>query len=216
MPAWAPSVQAVVFDIDGTVLDSATGIVAGFQHALRSVGFEPPDEQTLRSDLGPPVDLLFTALGLHPDLLVRAVSAYRSYYCEHGMHQAAAYPGIRDLLDALRGRVALGTATAKRTDLAEAILATHELAGYFAVLNGVGELRNNKAETLAHTLTLLGDPDPASVVMVGDRHLDITGGRACGVRTVGVTWGYGSRSELVEAAPDLLVDHPADLTALLG
>lgn len=213
--SWLDPVSAVVFDIDGTLLDSATGIVTGFQHALRSVGFEPPDEATLRADLGPPVEAIFTSLRLPPELLLRAVAAYRFYYRELGMHQAEAYAGVPELLKGLQGRIRLGTATAKRTDAAEAILNTHELARFFEVVNGTDEVRTTKPETIAHTLTLLGDPDPASVVMVGDRHSDITGGRACGVRTVGVTWGYGSPDELRTAAADVLVDSPADLGRLL-
>ena len=116
------ALTAVVFDIDGTLLDSAAGIVAGFRHALRSVGFTPPTDAVLRSDLGPPVGPYFTSLGLDDALLERAVAAYRSYYRAEGMHEAAAYPGIVDLLDTLRGTVLLGTATAKRTDTAEDIL----------------------------------------------------------------------------------------------
>jgi phosphoglycolate phosphatase len=208
-------VTAVIFDIDGTLLDSATGIVAGFQHALRSVGFEPPDEQTLRSDLGPPVGLLFAGLGLPQDRIADAVAAYRTFYFAEGLQQASAYAGIIDLLDSLAPVVPLGTATAKRTDVAEAIMAEHGLADYFRVINGTDQRRTTKAETIAQTLADLGDPSPADVVMVGDRHSDITGGRSCGLRTVGVTWGYGSRAELVAAAPDVLVDSPAELAALL-
>lgn len=216
MPRLIKDLSAVVFDIDGTLLDSAAGIVAGFQHALRSVGFAPPAEAVLRSDLGPPVDLLFTHLGLHPDLLEEAVSAYRSFYVQHGIQQASAYAGIVDLLESLHGRTPLGTATAKRTDTADAILTEHGLAGYFSVVNGTDKLRTTKPQTIAHTLDLLGGPDPETVIMVGDRHSDIAGGQACGLRTVGVTWGYGSVDELRTAGADLLVDRPADLQRVLG
>lgn len=206
---------AVVFDIDGTLLDSAPGIVAGFQHALRSVGFEPPDEATLRSDLGPPIGVLLTSLGLPADRLEDAIDDYRTFYAAHGQHQAGVYPGIVDLLTALDGRVRLGTATAKRTDIAESILRTHGLAGRFVAIVGTDPVRSTKAETIGHALTRLGDPDPGTVWMVGDRHSDIAGGQACGVRTVAVSWGYGSRAELTAAAPDELIDHPRQLLELL-
>jgi len=206
---------AVIFDIDGTLLDSAAGIVAGFRHALRSVGFPPPSDAVLRSDLGPPVGPYFTSLGLDDALLERAVAAYRSYYRAEGMHDAAAYPGIADLLIALRQTLILGTATAKRTETAEDILDAHGLASYFAAVNGTDDRRTTKAETIAHTLELLGRPDPSTVMMVGDRHSDIAGGQTCGLFTVGVTWGYGSRAELVTAGADTLVDRPGALLDLV-
>ena len=206
---------AVIFDIDGTLLDSAAGIVAGFRHALRSVGFAPPTDSVLRSDLGPPVGPYFTSIGLDESLLERAVAAYRSYYRAEGMYKAAAYPGIVDLLNTLRGTVRLGTATAKRTDTAEDILRIHDLADYFAAINGTDDRRTTKTETIAHTLELLGDPDPSTVLMVGDRHSDIAGGQACGLFSVGVTWGYGSRTELVTAGADTLVDRPGALLDLV-
>ena len=216
MPAVWSGISAVVFDVDGTLLDSADGIVAGFAHALRSVGVVPPDDATLRSDLGPPLDTQLTALGLGPELVAEAMLAYRSYYLREGRFLAAPYPGIREVLRDLGGRLPLGTATAKRTDAALAILQAHDLVTAFSVVNGIDDTRTTKAQTIAATLDLLGRPDPRSVVMVGDRHSDITGAQACGVRTVGVLWGYGSRAELTGAGADVLLDHPDQLVDLLA
>ena len=213
---WPTDLAAVIFDIDGTLLDSADGIVAGFRHALTSVGIAAPDDAALRSDLGPPIDDYFTSLGLADDQLAQAVLAYRTYYWAEGLHQAAAYAGVQELLDALSTRqVPLGTATAKRTDTAEAILAAHGLDGHFAVINGTDETRTTKTETVADTLVQLGSPDPVRVAMVGDRHSDIVAARACGVFAVGVTWGYGPIDELRDAGADALVDSPAELLVSL-
>jgi phosphoglycolate phosphatase len=209
-------VSAVVFDVDGTLLDSADGIVAGFAHALRSVGVEPPDDTTLRSDLGPPLDVQLTSLGLAPPLVTEAVLAYRAFYLREGRFLAAPYSGIREVLATLGARLPLGTATAKRTDAALATLQAHDLDAAFAVVNGIDDNRTTKAETIAHTLDLLGGPDPGRVVMVGDRHSDITGAQACGVRTAGVLWGYGSRSELEGAGADVLLEHPRQLVDLIA
>jgi phosphoglycolate phosphatase len=171
----------------------------------------------LRSDLGPPVGTLFTSLGLADAHLDDAVTAYRSFYAEHGQHQASVYPGVRELLDELiRRRVPLGTATAKLTPVAHAILELHGLAGYFAVVNGTDATHHTKTETLTRTLELLGGPDPATVAMVGDRHSDIAAAQACGVVAVGVRWGYGTRDELEATGADHLVDSPAGLLALLS
>lgn len=206
---------AVVFDIDGTLLDSATGIVAGFRSALLSVGVEPPDEASLRAALGPPIGDYFTSLGLDGDRLRTGVEAYRRYYWAEGMYASAPYPGITALLDGLSG-TPLATATAKRTDTAERILAVHGFDDRFAVIAGTAEHRTTKAETLAYALERLGDPDPARVLMIGDRHSDIAGARACGVHAFGVTWGYATAGELEAAGADMLIERPAELLDLLA
>ena len=202
--------------MDGCLLDSADGIVAGYQHALRSVGFPVPDEQVLRSDLGPPVGVLFTRLGLDESCLEEAVAAYRQFYAEAGLHQARVYPGITELLDGLTDRgIALATATMKLTTTAEAILARHGLSGYFAVVNGTDATHHTKADTLTHALERLGDPDRRGVLMVGDRHSDIAAAHICGVGSVGATWGYGTVAELSATGADHLLDEPAALLDLL-
>jgi phosphoglycolate phosphatase len=204
----------VVFDIDGTLLDSATGIIAGFQHALRSVGFEPPDAATLRLDLGPPVGQIFTALGLPAADLEAAVLEYRAFYLAQGMQQSTPYDGVIAVLDALSlAGVTLATATAKRTEIARAILDHHGLTHYFTVVNGVDDQHHTKTATLGHTLQLLGRPSSDQVVMVGDRHSDITAAQNCGVLPIAVTWGYGSVDELRTAGADL-IDQPGQLLDL--
>ena len=81
-------------------------------------------------------------------------------------------------------------------------------------MNGLADDHPSKAETLAQTLALLGDVDPAAAVMVGDRRSDIAAGQAVGTRTVGVLWGYGSRAELEAADADVLLEHPRQLLEL--
>ena len=199
------------------MLDSAPGIVAGYAHALAAVGFPVPEEAVLRSDLGPPVGDLFTTLGLPPQLLERAVAAYRQFYREQGMQQASVYPGVVEVLDALAaGGTVLGTATAKLTTVAGPFLALYGLDRHLSVVNGTDDTHHTKTETLGRTLELLGWPDPARVLMVGDRHSDITAGLACGVGTVGVLWGYGSEAELAAAGAHHLIAQPDELLALLG
>ena len=201
----------VVFDIDGTLLDSATGIIAGFQHALRSVGFEPPDAATLRLDLGPPVGQIFTALGLPAADLQAAVLAYRTFYLAQGLQQSTPYDGVLDVLEELNAAgVVLATATAKRTEIARAIIEHHGLTHFFAVVNGVDEQHHTKTATLGHTLRLLDRPDTRQVVMVGDRHSDITAAQNCDVLPIAVTWGYGSSDELRATGAEL-IDQPRQL-----
>lgn len=212
--AW-PGLRAVVLDIDGTLLDSADGIVAGFRHALEAVGVPAPDEATARIDLGPPLVDLLPALGVPAGRVADAIDAYRAYYFREGLHRATVYDGVLETLTALSARHPLGTATAKRTDTARATLEAHGLTRFFDVVNGLGDDHPSKAATLAETLDLMGGLEPRDVVMVGDRRSDVAAGLAVGTRTVGVLWGYGSRAELESAGADVLLDHPRQLLDLL-
>jgi phosphoglycolate phosphatase len=213
--AWR-DVGAVVLDIDGTVMDSADGIVAAYGHALEAVGIASPGEATLRSDLGPPMVTLLPALGVPPERLDEAQAAYRTFYLREGLQQGGPYDGVPAVLTALGARFPLGTATAKRTDVAQAILQAHALAPFFSVVNGLDDEHPSKAATLTRTLELMGGVDPAVAVMIGDRSSDIAAGQAVGTRTVGVLWGYGSRAELEASGADVLLEHPRQLLELLA
>jgi len=210
-----PAVGVVVFDVDGTLLDSAPGIVDGFRHAVAAVGLEPPSEAVVRSDLGPPAPYLLAGFGVPPELVPTAYAAYRQRYRSHGLDLADVYAGIPELLTGLGSRVRLATATAKLESTAEEFLARYDLARHFEVIGGSQDGAQHKAEVIAATLDRLGAPDPATVIMVGDRHSDLSAAACCGLRSVGVTWGYGSRDELRTAAPDHLVDTPAGILSLI-
>ena len=211
-----PSLRVAVFDLDGTLLDSADGIVAGFRHALAEVGVEAPSDAELRSDLGPPVWDVFTAAGVPADRLEEAVLVFRRFNLAYGIQQSSVYPGVREMLEELGGRgVRLGVATAKRTETAHAVLALHGLGSCFGAVVGTSDDRRTKVETLGRALVELGPVDPDHAVMVGDRHSDLAAARSWGVRAVGVSWGYGSVDELRAASADLIVDRPSEIPRIV-
>jgi len=209
-------VRVVVFDIDGTLLDSAAGILTGFGVALAAGGVPVPDEASLRIHLGPPLRDFLTLSGVATDRIGEAVQAYHDYYLTDGLRRATTYPGVEVLLGRLRATgLRLATASAKRTTTAQAIIAEHGLSPYFDVIGGTDENRLTKAETLAGVLTDLA-ADPDRTIMVGDRQHDIEGAHACGVRAIGARWGYGVDDELAEAGADWLADDAASAGRLLG
>ena len=201
----------VLFDVDGTLLDSADGIVAGIAHALRSVDVRPPPEEVLRADIGPPLAEVFTGLGLRAEQVEMAVQSYRLYYRTRGVDQAQIYPGILEALRTLHTTAVLATATSKRIEMAGLFLRRHRLDRYFSLIGGGSDQQLSKADIVADTCRRLGSPPPEQVVMVGDRSSDVLSGRALGLRTIGVGWGYGSGDELREACPDLLLERAAEL-----
>ena len=205
-----------MFDIDGTLLDSAAGILAGFQRALRAGGVVVPSEAELRVHLGPPLRDFLTLAGVVPDRLDGAAQAYHDFYLAEGLQQATPYAGVEELLGRLvEAGVTLATASAKRTTTARAILAAHGLAPFFTVIGGTDETHLTKAQTIAAVLAELA-ADPATTIMVGDRSHDIDGAHTVDVRAVGALWGYGVEDELVTAGADWLAPDVAACGRLLG
>ncbi len=211
----------VLLDLDGTLTDSAPGIIACIRYALDGFGLPAPDDAVLRAYLGPPLTVTFGALGLPPEDIDAAIAKYRERYHDVGLFENAVYPGVVDMLDALGPDSTIAVATSKPTYSATRILEHFDLAERFAFIGGAdlaGE-RHDKAAVIRHTLDeldALGVAVPVSrTVMVGDREHDVRGAAAHGIATVGVLWGYGSAEELTQAGAVAIAATPADLPPLL-
>jgi phosphoglycolate phosphatase len=207
----------VLFDLDGTVSDSASGILSSLRYAFEVNGLPPLDPVTERELLGPPFyDSLPPIVG--EDLLWPVIESYRARYAE-AMYSSSAFPGVAELLDALQrdGR-RLAVATSKPEHYAIPIVEHLGMRGYFETIGGDdlnGSLRT-KALVIGKVLSRLGQPDPVDVVMIGDRSHDIVGAREHGIGGIGVRWGYGMPGELEEARPAHICATPADVAAVLG
>lgn len=201
----------VLFDVDGTVLDSAPGIIGSLQAAMVEIGLEPASEHQLRSDLGPPTGIMLAQVGVPEKLINDGVLAYRRHYQHHGMRKAEVYAGLTDALIMIGTEYRLATATMKLIDTAAALLALHGIRDHFEVIGGARDGMTDKSAIIAATRLALGEPAAEKMIMVGDRHSDISGGHRNGLRTIAVTWGYGSREELEAAGPDVIIDRPGEL-----
>lgn len=199
------AMDTILFDLDGTITDSARGIVDCFRHALATVGAPPPDDESLRGVVGPPIVHTFRRLGLDEADVLRARAAYRERYDAQGWAENAVYPGLPGLLRHLAASgVTLGVATSKNERMARQILRHFDIDGPFAFIGGASDddSRIEKADVIAHTLRGLGrTPAPPEmggtpgVVLVGDRSHDVLGAARFGIPTVLVTWGYGTPDE---------------------
>jgi phosphoglycolate phosphatase len=184
--------QLVIFDLDGTLTDSAHGIVSSFRHALGQIGAAVPDGDLASWIVGPPMHHTLRAMGLgdHTDA---AIAAYRADYSSRGWAMNSLFDGIPALLTDLRAAgVRLAVATSKAEPTAQRIVAHFGLDDHFEVIAGasVDGSRATKADVVAHALAQL-EPLPERVVMVGDRSHDVEGAAAHGIDTVVVGWGYG-------------------------
>ena len=185
--------QLVLFDLDGTLTDSAEGVVASFRHALSAVGAPVPDGDLASLVVGPPMHhtLNSMGLGMHADT---AIAAYRADYTTRGWSMNSPFDGIPALLADLHAAgVRLAVATSKAEPTARQILDHFGLAKYFEVIAGASPdgTRAAKADVVAHALRQLA-PLPQRVLMVGDRSHDVEGAAEHGIDTVVVGWGYGA------------------------
>lgn len=209
----------MLFDLDGTLTDSAPGILNSIRHALGRLDLPVPDEPVLRRFIGPPLrDGFRDILGFAPPLVEQAITEYRVYFSDRGLYENALYPGVAELLTALRDRgVVLALATSKPQVFAERIVEHFDIAQHFHAISGAALTggRQHKPEIIGHAREVLGLAPDAPAVMVGDREHDVHGAHAHGMVSIGVTWGYGSVAELEAAGVTAIADDVATLAALL-
>ncbi|WP_328357790.1 HAD-IA family hydrolase [Mycobacterium sp. NBC_00419] len=207
--------QLVIFDLDGTLTDSADGIVASFRHALTAVGAEVPGGDLAGRIVGPPMHQTLTAMGLG-ELADDAMAAYRADYTTRGWAMNSLFDGIPQLLEDLRAAgVRLAVATSKAEPTARRILEHFGLSEAFDVIAGasVDGTRSSKAEVVAHALGQL-QPLPQRVVMVGDRAHDVEGAAEHGIDTIVVGWGYGAGDFTDPEAAAAAAAHVTSVAAL--
>ncbi len=212
----------ILFDLDGTLVDPKAGIIGSVQAALRGLGRPVPPMEALHWVIGPPLREAFPKLGVPPDEVEQAVALYRATYsgaASNGppaMYTCDVYAGIEESLSALRrADCRLIVTTSKPHVFAKPILREKRLAEHFAAIHGaeLDGTRDDKAELIAHIITT-ERVDPANAIMIGDRKFDCLGAKKNGMRSIGVTWGYGSMAELREAGASALCDQPKGLHRL--
>jgi phosphoglycolate phosphatase len=211
---------SVLFDLDGTLTDSAPGITGSMRFALADVGLRPVSAATLRTFVGPPLaDSLRAVCGLDDSQIRQVMAVYRERYSSVGMFENAVYPGILELLTALRedGR-RLAVATSKLASSAIAICDNFGLSRFFEAICGadLAGLHDSKTEIVAAARAALGQPSAADTVLVGDRLYDVVGARANGIAVIGAGWGYGLAGELGTAGATEIAADATELAGLLG
>lgn len=205
----------VLFDLDGTLTESAPGITKAAAYALKRFGVEAAPSE-LDFFVGPPLHGSFMRCGLSDAQAREAISVYREYYVAKGMFENMPYGGIDDALRRLKEAGAeLIVATSKPEPFAIKILERFGLAGYFSVIAGstLDETRTSKSEVIEYALASAGVTDRAAAIMVGDRKYDIEGAKATGLDAMGVLYGYGAAEEFAKA--EYVAKTPSDIADIL-
>ncbi len=216
----------LLFDLDGTITKSEEGIFNCIKYALDWAGIPYPEYSVFRSFIGPSLyDSFVREFGMDDARAKEMVAKYRERYNVEGLFEAEVYDGVADTLGALKDKgCILSVATSKPTEPTLRILEKFDVKKYFDVVVGsnpdgtgsdkkyiisqvIGELKKN------HGLTE-DMIESGQVVMIGDRRYDIEGGKSCGLQTIGVLYGYGSREEFEAAGADHIIEKPQELLAI--
>ena len=212
-------INTLLFDLDGTLTDPREGIVGSIAYALERLGRPVPPLSALERYIGPPLYQAFEEL-LETDDRARiegAIELYRERFRDEGIFENRVYPGIADALTTLQASgFTLVVASSKPHPFVRRIIEHFGLRAYFTNLYGseLSGVRSDKVELIAHVLECegLGAEDG---LMIGDRLHDARGAIENQVRSVGVSWGYGSRAELTQAGCERIVDSPEQLVDYL-
>ena len=200
--------RAVLFDLDGTLIDSIELIRRSFRHMLFEHGFDGNDDSLWRRGIGRPLDVQLAELARDPADVGAMVATYRAYNNAHHDELVTAFPGVRESLETLRAAgQRLGIVTSKARTGALRGLAHTGLANYFDVIVAANDVVRPKPASdpvLAALATL--DVAPERATTVGDALPDLQAGRAAGTRTVAVLWGACDRATLETVSPDLVLE----------
>lgn len=209
---------AVLFDLDGTVVDTIPHILASFRHATADVLGEALPDDVLMHYVGVPLARQMRYFTDDEEVAERLLASYRAFNHRTHDEMARLYPNTRAALETLAGAgLPMGIVTSKSRMMAQRAIDLFDLGGYFSVLVTADDTATHKPdpEPVRYGATLLGI-DPARSVYVGDSPADIEAGNVAGAGTIAATWGVASRERLAAASPDAIIDDIAELPALLG
>jgi phosphoglycolate phosphatase len=214
--------DAVVFDLDGTLLDTLRDIADSVNRALESMGFAPHPVDRYRTMVGDGVEILARRAlpEIHHDAKTVAAlaKAYREDYGRNWAVHSAAYPGIVELLTGLKQR-GIRTAVLSNKPHAFTVQCVEQFlpGGEFEVVQGSGGQFPNKPDPAGalHIAGLMQLP-PERFLYLGDTNTDMRTAVAAGMLPVGATWGFRDRKELIDSGAKAIADHPTDVLGLLG
>jgi phosphoglycolate phosphatase len=212
------TITTILCDLDGTLVDSRLDIAMAFQHAWRAViGATPPSATAIAQHIGKPLaEMLCELVGtLSPVLVSAFLKAYRRTYARQDSCLTQPYPGVIDTLQAL-STFRLGIVTTKEQAQAELVLRRFGLGAFFQHIQGgtLGLRLKPAPDTLLAALDVLHCA-PLHALMVGDTPADILAGKAAGMMTCAVTYGFGRREALLQCAPDFVIDTFGELVTLV-
>lgn len=193
----------IIFDLDGTLIDTGIGIMKAVEYALDKFNIPVGDYSTLRKFIGPPLKASFMKYyNFTEEDAEKAILYYREYYKDKGLYENKIYDGMDELLSKIKesGRK-LVVATSKPEVFAKIILDQNNISKYFHIIGGatLDGSRINKDDVIRYALDNLGSHDKTTALMIGDTEFDIYGAKKVGIDSLGITYGYGQEEEIKKA-----------------
>jgi len=212
-------IKAVLFDLDGTLLDTSEGIIESVRYTIAQLGHEPLSNETILKFVGPPIqNSLITYVGLSAEEAQIGANIFRDYYKKNALFKASLYPGIKKLLVELKNKgIKIGIATYKREDYAIDLLKFFGIINYCNVIHGAdNENKLTKADIVEICISELNE-DKSNVLLVGDTIHDAKGALNSGVGFIAVTWGFGYKplDNRIEYPYIAIVDNTAEIVEYL-
>ena len=212
--------STVLFDLDGTLVDSGMGVTNSVTYAMEKMGLNPPPREELYKFIGPPLTQSFNEFcGFEGEDVTLAIKYYREYYSEKGIYECTMYDGILELMESLKRKgYDISLATSKPEIYATRVVDSKGILPYLDYISAAStdeKTRATKEAVVEYAISLCREKDRSKIVMVGDRYFDINGARTFGLDSIGVTFGYGSREELVSAGATYVVDTVKEIDEIL-
>ena len=209
----------ILLDLDGTITNPAEGITRCFEYALNHFGITVESRAELEQFIGPPLRQSFKeGFGFDDEKATEAIAKYRERFTPTGMYENEVYPGMEEALQSLKeaGKVLI-VATSKPEHMAKKILEHFHLDGYFDDICGSCDdaKRNEKDEVIRYALEKHGITNSDDVLMVGDRKFDVIGAEKCGLKCMGVLYGFGDREELEQAGAAYIAETVEDMSRII-
>ena len=190
--------KAVLFDLDGTLLDTSEGVLASVQHTISTLNYPQLSHEELLTFIGPPVRKKMQDIyHISDEEAAYAMNIFRTNYGDENLLKAVSYDGMSDLLNFLNDHgIKVGVATYKREDMAKRVLEHCCLAHFFSSICGSDtEGKLTKAQVVEKCLTELEITNPSEAIMIGDSDNDAIGASLIGLSFIGVTYGFGFKND---------------------
>lgn len=211
--------QYILFDLDGTLIESAESVRVSLAHAMETLGLPCPDLYDYTKYVGPPLEDTMRGMCAVPEELIpRSMELYRDYYDEVGQESNRLFDGVIDMLTALRERgYKVAVCTSKNEPVAEMVcdklgLTVHLDAICGSTLDGS---RRAKADIIPYAMVTLGCVDKKNALMVGDTHFDARGAQLAGVDFLGVTYGYGTVETMQACGAVGFAESPEEILQIM-